>query len=64
MNNQVIRGHFQPVNAGKTFSTIGLAVDLYCSAINPAKGGRWLKSAPRLAALTELVGERLDAHGH
>ncbi len=60
MNIESIRAIW-PVNAsGKTFSTIGLAVDSIVSAIiNPQKAAM-VEIGPGLAALTEPVGERLD----
>lgn len=60
MNNRVHQGHLARKRFGQNFLNDQFVIDSIVSAINPQKGGRWLKSAPAWRPLTEPVGERLD----
>ncbi|MGB9097516.1 16S rRNA (adenine(1518)-N(6)/adenine(1519)-N(6))-dimethyltransferase RsmA [Erwinia sp.] len=61
MNNRVHQGHFARKRFGQNFLNDQYIIDSIVSAIHPQKGEAIVEIGPGLGALTEPVGERLDA---
>jgi 16S rRNA (adenine1518-N6/adenine1519-N6)-dimethyltransferase len=61
MNNRVHQGHLARKRFGQNFLNDQFVIESIVSAINPQKGQALVEIGPGLGALTEPVGERLDA---
>ncbi|WP_437610429.1 16S rRNA (adenine(1518)-N(6)/adenine(1519)-N(6))-dimethyltransferase RsmA [Erwinia sp. V71] len=61
MNNRVHQGHFARKRFGQNFLNDQYIIDSIVSAIHPQPGEAMVEIGPGLGALTEPVGERLDA---
>ena len=61
MNNRVHQGHYARKRFGQNFLNDQYIIDSIVSAIHPQKGEAMVEIGPGLGALTEPVGERLDA---
>ncbi|WP_075182302.1 16S rRNA (adenine(1518)-N(6)/adenine(1519)-N(6))-dimethyltransferase RsmA [Pantoea sp. 1.19] len=61
MNNRVHQGHFARKRFGQNFLNDQYIIDSIVAAIHPQKGEAMVEIGPGLGALTEPVGERLDA---
>lgn len=61
MNNRVHQGHFARKRFGQNFLNDSYIIDSIVSAIHPQKHEALIEIGPGLGALTEPVGERLDA---
>ncbi|MBJ3813482.1 16S rRNA (adenine(1518)-N(6)/adenine(1519)-N(6))-dimethyltransferase RsmA [Shimwellia pseudoproteus] len=61
MNTRVHQGHLARKRFGQNFLNDKFVIDSIVSAINPLKGQAMVEIGPGLGALTEPVGERLDA---
>jgi len=61
MNKRVHQGHFARKRFGQNFLNDPYIIDSIVSAINPRPGEAIVEIGPGLGALTEPVGERLDA---
>lgn len=61
MNNRVHQGHYARKRFGQNFLNDQYIIDSIISAIHPQKGEALVEIGPGLGALTEPVGERLDA---
>lgn len=61
MNSRVHQGHFARKRFGQNFLNDPYIIESIVNAIHPQKGEVVVEIGPGLAALTEPVGERLDA---
>ncbi|MBK4785404.1 MAG: 16S rRNA (adenine(1518)-N(6)/adenine(1519)-N(6))-dimethyltransferase RsmA [Pantoea sp. Pent] len=61
MNNRVHQGHYARKRFGQNFLNDQYIIDSIVSAIHPQKGEAMVEIGPGLGALTEPVGERIDA---
>lgn len=61
MNNRVHQGHFARKRFGQNFLNDQYIIDSIVSAIHPQPGEALVEIGPGLGALTEPVGDRLDA---
>lgn len=61
MNNRVHQGHFARKRFGQNFLNDSYIIDSIVAAIHPQRGEAMVEIGPGLGALTEPVGERLDA---
>lgn len=61
MNNRVHQGHFARKRFGQNFLNDQYIIDSIVSAIHPQPGEAMVEIGPGLGALTEPVGDRLDA---
>lgn len=61
MNSRVHQGHFARKRFGQNFLNDPYIIESIVNAIHPQKGEAIVEIGPGLAALTEPVGERLDA---
>ncbi|QKJ85793.1 Ribosomal RNA small subunit methyltransferase A [Paramixta manurensis] len=61
MNNRVHQGHFARKRFGQNFLNDSYIIDSIVSAIHPLPGQAMVEIGPGLGALTEPVGERIDA---
>ena len=61
MNNRVHQGHYARKRFGQNFLNDQYIIDSIVSAIHPQKQEALVEIGPGLGALTEPVGERLDA---
>ncbi|MBP2169742.1 16S rRNA (adenine(1518)-N(6)/adenine(1519)-N(6))-dimethyltransferase RsmA [Erwiniaceae bacterium BAC15a-03b] len=61
MNNRVHQGHFARKRFGQNFLNDQYIIESIVSAIHPQPGEALVEIGPGLGALTEPVGERLDA---
>ncbi len=61
MNNRVHQGHFARKRFGQNFLNDKYVIDNIVSAIHPQREDRLVEIGPGLGALTEPVGEKVDA---
>ncbi len=61
MNNRVHQGHYARKRFGQNFLNDQYIIDSIVSAIHPQKSDAMVEIGPGLGALTEPVGEQLDA---
>ncbi|RWR00563.1 16S rRNA methyltransferase [[Pantoea] beijingensis] len=61
MNNRVHQGHFARKRFGQNFLNDQYIIDSIVSAIHPQPGEAMVEIGPGLGALTEPVGDRIDA---
>ena len=61
MNNRVHQGHYARKRFGQNFLNDQYIIDSIVSAIHPQRSEALVEIGPGLGALTEPVGERLDA---
>ncbi len=61
MNNRVHQGHYARKRFGQNFLNDQYIIDSIVSAIHPQKSDAMVEIGPGLGALTEPVGEKLDA---
>ncbi|MBT0726150.1 16S rRNA (adenine(1518)-N(6)/adenine(1519)-N(6))-dimethyltransferase RsmA [Rosenbergiella australiborealis] len=61
MNNRVHQGHFARKRFGQNFLNDSYVIESIVAAIHPTKQDAMVEIGPGLGALTEPVGERLDA---